>query len=128
MMATLSDSLLSDCLFLVTALVSCIYAASKIQHTSTWNFWLRRGICGSFFLWLSFSRSQVVKKKSHQMTPFFQNEDWEQNDVVLVKTLSFGTKKKLSFDDFLMTTWERENESQRKKGTTNSASIWLLIT
>ena len=24
-------------------------------------------------------------------------------------------KKKLSFDDFLMTTWVRENESERKK-------------
>ena len=42
------------------------------------------GICGSFFLWLSFSHSQVVTKKS----PFFiQNEDWEQNDVVLEKTV-----------------------------------------
>ena len=62
-------------------------------------------------------RSLALKTslKSHQMTPFFiQNEDWEQNDVVLVKTWSSWTKM-LSFDDFLMTTWERENEGQRKK-------------
>ena len=62
-------------------------------------------------------RSLALKTslKSHQMTPFLiQNEDWEQNDVVLVKTLSYETKK-LSFDDFLMTYWEQENESQRKK-------------
>ena len=27
----------------------------------------------------------------------------------------FLNKKKVSFDDFFMTTWERENESKRKK-------------
>ena len=38
---------------------------------------LRCRICGSFFLWLSFSCSQAVLK-SHQMTPFFiQNKDCE---------------------------------------------------
>ena len=52
--------------------------------------------------------------KSSNDTFFIQNEDWEKNDVVIVK--SFGTKK-LSFDDFLMTTLEQENENQRKKQT-----------
>ena len=37
-----------------------------------------------------------------------------RNFVVLVITLSFGTKK-LSFDDFSKTTWERQSQSQRKK-------------
>ena len=62
------------------------------------------------------SRSLALKlsSKSHQMTPFFfQNEDWEQNDVILVKTLSVW--KKMSFDEVLMMTWEHENTSQRKK-------------
>ena len=58
--------------------------------------------------------------KSHQMTPFsIQNEDWEQNDVVLVKTLSFGTKKVVIwwlFDDDLRA---REREPEEKE-TTNS--------
>ena len=55
------------------------------------------------------------------MTPFFiQNEDWKENDVVLVKTLSFGTKKVVIswlFDDDLRT---REQEIEEKE-TTNSA-------
>ena len=53
-----------------------------------------RGRLGAGFVvpFFSDSRSLAIKSslKSHQMTPFFiQNEDWEQNDVVLVKTLSF---------------------------------------
>ena len=46
---------------------------------------LRRGVCGSLFFLLSFSCSQW-------QLFFIQNEDWEQNNVVLVKTLSFWTK------------------------------------
>ena len=62
--------------------------------------------------------------KSHQMTPFFiQNENWEQNDVILVKNLSFWTKQ-LSFDDFLMMTWEQENQRQRKFNQTQSNLIF----
>ena len=61
--------------------------------------------------------------KSHQMTPFsIQNEDWEQNDVVLVKTLSFGTKKVVIwwlFDDDLRARERRPEE----KETTNSAPL-----
>ena len=48
--------------------------------------------------------------------------------IIWVKTLPYFTqmmiffnpiplfeRKKVSFDDFFMTTWERENESERKK-------------
>ena len=75
----------------------------------------------SFF---SGSHSVALKSslKSHQMTSFFiQYEDWEQNDVVLVKTLSFWTKKVVIwwlFDDDLRA---REKEPE-EKGTTNSES------
>ena len=36
-------------------------------------------------------------------------------------------QKKLSFDDFLMTSWEQENKSQIKKETTNSTPKWQKI-
>ena len=74
------------------------------------------GICGPFFL-----KSLL---NSSNDTFFIQNEDWEQNDVILVKTLSFWTNKKLSYDDFLMTSWEQEPE---EKGTTNFASMYLVL-
>ena len=54
--------------------------------------------------------------KSHQMTTLFI-----QNDNVFTQMLIFSlkplfwAKKKLSFDDFLLTTWEWENKSKRKK-------------
>ena len=63
-------------------------------------------------------RSLALKTslKSHQMTPFFiQNEDWEQNDVILVNTLWFGTKKVVIwwlFEDDLVA---REREPEKKK-------------
>ena len=69
------------------------------------------------------SRSLALKLllKSHQMTLFFiQNEDWEQNDIVLVKTLSFWTNKVVIwwlFDEDLRA---REQEPE-EKGTTNFA-------
>ena len=78
----------------------------------------------SFFLSLSFSHSKVVIKKS-------------SNDNFVLKMIKFSLKlwcfhsnpffepKKLSFDDFLMTTWERENESERKKEP-EIPCLWLL--
>ena len=75
-------------------------------------------VLGPEFLLLCFSgsRSLALKSssKSHQMTTCFV-----QNDIIFNKTTSFILNhhfewKKLSFDDFLMTTWEQENESQRK--------------
>ena len=77
--------------------------------------WLGRGICGSFFLSLSFSCSQVVnflKWKNHYLskniTIFHSNDDFFTQYLFL-------NEKKVSFDDFFMTIWERENESERKK-------------
>ena len=66
-----------------------------------------------------FSGSQTLalksSLKSHQMTTFLiQNEYWENVDFILVNTSSFWIKK-FSFDDFLITTWEREGKSQKKK-------------
>ena len=53
----------------------------------------------------------VYREKTRNLITSRYTTDWEQN---FVETLQFGTKK-LSFDDFLMTTWNGENESQRKK-------------
>ena len=38
------------------------------------------------------------------------NKDCEQKDVILVKNFIILNHKKLSFDDFLMTTWESQNK------------------
>ena len=47
-----------------------------------------------FFLCLLFSWILKSLLKSHQMTTFFiQNDDWEQNDVILVTFSSFWTNK-----------------------------------
>ena len=43
-----------------------------------------------------------------------------KNEFVVLKTSSFWIKR-LSFDDFLMTTWEQEPD---KKGTTNFVPSW----
>ena len=60
---------------------------------------------------------------------FIQNEDWEQNDVVLVKTLSFGTKKNVIwslFDDDLRARANKREREPEEKETTNSAPIGYL--
>ena len=69
----------------------------------------RCGICCFFFLWLSTSHSKVVIMMS-------------SNDTFLFKMMKFSLKhcpqlewEKLTYDDFLMTAWEGEVESQRKK-------------
>ena len=81
------------------------------------TFWLRKlrqGICGSFFLLLSFSCSEVVnffKWKNHL------NENiaiFHSNDALFSQYVFFE-QKKASFVDFLMTTWEQESDSERKK-------------
>ena len=67
--------------------------------------------------------------KSHQMTTFL-NQKWvlSENDFVLVKPSLFWIKK-LSFDDFLMRTWEQEVKSQRKKEpqTTGLGAKYLVF-
>ena len=59
--------------------------------------------------------------KSHQMTIFLvQKRGLSENIIIWVKTSSFEWKHyyfkqtKLSFDDFLMTTLERENEWKKE--------------
>ena len=61
---------------------NCLY--SQIQTRTTWR---RPRFSGSFFFCLSFSHSQVAIKLQ------LQNEDWEKNNSVLMKTLAFWTKQ-----------------------------------
>ena len=84
-------------------------------------------VCGPdflvfFFLWLLFSGSQVVI--------FFGEKViiWVTDGEVCTKMMSFHLSphlewKKLSFDDFFITTWETENKSQRKK----NQKIWTCV-
>ena len=88
-----------------------------------WHTWLRCGICGSFFLWLSFSGSQVVIKKSSNDTFFLSQwrlrtkwRHFSENFISLKKNVIWW-----SFDDDLRA-WEHEPE---EKGTTNSAPQML---
>ena len=69
--------------------------------------YIGRGISGSFFLSLLFSRSQVIIKKSSNDNFFGSKKvfEWKHHHL----------SEKLSFEDFLMITSERENESERKK-------------
>ena len=61
-----------------------------------------------------------LSSKSHQMTPFFiQNEDWEQNDVVLIKTLLFC---KLNRYHLMTFWWQLKSERTRARGKRNRKS------
>ena len=82
---------------------------------------LWRRISGSFFLSLLFSCSQVIIKKSSNDNFFCSKKGFEWNHTIQWKLYHFEPKK-LSFDDFLMTTWEQENKSERK----NEPEILLL--
>ena len=71
-----------------------------------------------FPLILLLSSCQLVKVK----TSLFK---WRHYHILLLKMMIFSPNtyfwtKKVSIDDFFMTTWEREKECRRKKGTTNS--------
>ena len=82
---------------------------------------LNGGVCGSFFLLLSSCDQKVIK--------------WQ---LILLEMMKYSLKwshyslnthfewEKLTFDDFLVTTWEREVESQRKKETTNSTPMMFV--
>ena len=78
-----------------------------------------RGSLGAEFVFSFSSRFCFLALKSslknHQMTTLFV-----QNDDVFTQT-PFFEPKQLSFHDFLMMTWDRENKSKRKKRTRNSA-------
>ena len=70
----------------------------------------RRGICGSFFFWLSFSPSQVVIKKSSDDKFFVKDYDI----MIFFHSNSFFERKKLTIDNFLMTKWEQEIERKKE--------------
>ena len=100
---------------------SCVQSYHVIR-LNTCTLWatLGAGFVVSFF---SGSRPLALKSslKSLQMTTFLiQNEYWENNELVLVKTSPFWIKKVVIWwlfdDDFRA----RDRESE-KKGTTNSA-------
>ena len=82
-----------------------------------------KDLIGAEFMVPLFSVSRCLALKTSLKS--HQNEDWEQSDVVLVKTLSFWTKKVVIwwlFDDDLR---EREREAEEKR-TTNSAP-WCIF-
>ena len=82
-----------------------------------------RGISGSFFLSLSFSRSQVIINKSTNDNFFgSKKRGFSENIIISAKNVSFWTNK-VSFDDFLMTTSERESKRRKKP---QIPSLWLL--
>ena len=71
----------------------------------------RKDIPTSFFLLLSFSRTQVVIKKTSNDNVFVQKRSLREIIIIWMIILN----KLWSFDKFLMKTLERENESNRKK-------------
>ena len=70
---------------------------------------------GSFFLSLLFSRTQDVIKKSSNDNFFCSKKKFKSKSSSFKWILYHFEQNKLSFDEFLMTTWEQENESERKK-------------
>ena len=87
----------------------------------------RRGISSSFFFSLSFSRTQVVIKKSSNDNFFlFKKGVWVKSSWFELKLYHFE-KKKLSFDVFLMTTWEQESESKKEPQIPRLNVSWNLM-
>ena len=78
------------------------FVCSKLYHSKGAEFLV-------LFLSLSFSCSQVVIKKSSNEKNFGSKKDFEWKRHHLCELCHFV------FDDFLMTTWEQENKSERKK-------------
>ena len=76
--------------------------------------WLGHRICGSFFIWFSTSCSQFIIKKLSNGNFFIQNDEEFIKTTSLVSQYSFWVRKAVIWL-LLMTTWEREVESQRKK-------------
>ena len=103
----------------VTFLLKRHYLA---EHHS-WHFLsccsFRRGISGSFFLSLLFSRSQVIIKKSSNDNCLGSNRGLREN-IIKHQTLSFWTDKIIIWWLFNDGFRAREGEWE-EKGTTNSA-------
>ena len=88
--------------------------SAKAKGFSVFGFlhWLlsKSLVLGAVFVVLFSSHSCFLALKS---STFFS-----ENIIIWVKTLPYFThlnKKKVSFDEFFMMTWEGENESERKK-------------
>ena len=98
----------------VTFLLKRHYLA---EHHS-WHFLsccsFRRGISGSFFLSLLFSRSQVIIKKSSNDNCLGSNRGLREN-IIKHQTLSFWTDKIIIWWLFNDGFRAREGESERKK-------------
>ena len=77
------------------------------QLALIWCFQFSRDKGPEFLVLFLFLGSQVVVKKSLNTFFFIQNEDWEKNDVVLVK-------QKNVICWLFMTTWEPEKKRTRK--------------
>ena len=83
-----------------------------------WNLkTVRRGICGSFFLWLSTSCSQIIiKKSSNIMTTYLI-----QNDEVFIFLSMLIWMRKVVIWWFFSDDLRARGQESEKKGTTNSA-------
>ena len=116
-----------------TNLWSWVHLHKRRRKDYFFNFscmFLRCGICGSFFLSLSFSCSQVVIK-NHQMKPFFAQKD------VLGEKIIIWVKHGNVFTQIMMFSLIRlESERMRARGKRNTNSvpklqlsfpIWILI-
>ena len=103
----------------------------KCPRLSTWGGWgVKFGPCSCWMapkariFWFFFSGSRSRSQNCHQKVIkwqlfFIQNDDWEKNEVVLVKTLLFWTKKVVILW-LLMTTWETEKQRSRNSGPKES--------
>ena len=74
----------------------------QLNDSQARNFWF-------FFFSLLFSRTQVIIKEVIKWQLFCSTSSLSKIIIIWVKTLLFWTKQ-LSFDVFLMMTWERENK------------------
>ena len=77
-------------------------------------FWLLwRRIFDYFFLSLLISRTQFVIKKSSNDN-FFCSKQKSLSQIIIIWVKTFFEHSKSAFNDFLMLTWDREKESERK--------------
>ena len=84
-------------------------------------FFVQKEVLGEeIIIWVKYGNVFTETPFLNQKIVIHQVTFWLlQNDKVFTQMMIFFThffeRKNLSFDDFLMTTWERENKSERKK-------------
>ena len=85
-----------------------------------------------FCFFFSLALDLMLSSRHQKIIPwqlfFIQNENWEKNDIVLVKASSFG-QKSCHFMTFWMTTWEtekKEADNSTVKGSFYSESAMRL--